>query len=141
MQTHFIKFILTVLSITPSLTVYADIGKHSAKLYCKTSGRYAGEVRSYNDPVDFHWEDIPLAVLRCNVFDGDTLDVERAMADILKWPGTKITQPHLDKYFKDRMPFIKVDYVTGGALLKCKNNRYTTEDNQTLYKGFKPETL
>lgn len=140
MQTHFIKFILIALSMTPSLPVYAN-AEPTAKLYCKKSGRYAGEVQSLNGSRDFMWEDVPSAVLRCDAFDNDTLDVERAMADILKWPGTKITQSFLDQYFKGRMPFIKVDYVSGGALLKCKNNRYTTEGNQTLYKGFKPETL
>lgn len=47
----------------------------------------------------FHWEDIPLAVLRCDVFC-DTLDVERAMKDILQWPAMKITQSDLDKSLK-----------------------------------------
>jgi hypothetical protein len=139
MQTHFIKFILIVLSMTPSLKLYANIGKFTANLYCKKSGAMAGIIRSWNDPVDFHWEDIPPAVLKCDVFD-DTLDVDRAMSDILKWPGTKITQAHLNTNFKDRMPFIKVEATSGGALAKCTDGKWPNRSTIS-YRGFKPETI
>jgi len=71
----------------------------------------------------FHWEDIPLAVLRCDVF-GDTLDVERAMKDILQWPAMKITQSDLDKSLKN-LPSIKVDYTSGESAAKCTDDKYT----------------